>query len=86
MFTNQSFTENKAVINGEHYKYLVAYLTRDFICQKIHPLRDAAFGADYLTPFRILKIVIVGLKWILVMLSGIATCCKNFQILISSPR
>ena len=28
----------------------------------IHPLRDAAFGADCLTPVRILKIIIVGLK------------------------
>ena len=35
------------------------YLSRDLIYQKIHRLRDAAFGADCLTPFRILKIIIV---------------------------
>ena len=46
------------------YKYVAPYLSGDFIYQKIHPLREAAFGAD----FRILKIIIVGLKWILVML------------------
>ena len=43
-------------------KFVALYLSRDLIYQKIHPLRDAAFGADYLTPFRILKIRIVGLK------------------------
>ena len=46
----------------KRYKYIVPYLSRDLIYQKIHPLRDAAFGADCLTPFRILKIVTVGLK------------------------
>ena len=66
----------------KRYKYIVPYLSRDLIYQKIHPLQDAAFGADCLTPFRILEIIIVGLKWILVMLSRIATCCKNFLILV----
>ena len=62
MCTNQSFTENKAVINGETVKNIVPYLSRDLVYQKIHPLRDAAFGEDCITPFRILKIIIVGLK------------------------
>ena len=31
---------------------------RDLTYQKIHWLRDAAFGADCLTPFRILNMVI----------------------------
>ena len=70
----------------KRYKYIVPYLSRDLINKKIHPLQDEAFGANCLTPFRVLKIIIVGLKkWILVMLSRIATCCKNFQILIRSP-
>ena len=43
-------------------KYIVPFLSRDLIYQKIHPLPDEAFGADCLTPFRILKIIIVGLK------------------------
>ena len=38
------------------------YLSRDLLSQKIHPLRDAAFGADCLASFKILKIVTVGLK------------------------
>ena len=46
----------------KRYKYIVPYLNRDLMYQKVHPLRDAAFGADCLTPFKILKIVIVGLK------------------------
>ena len=46
----------------KRYKHIVPYLSRDLTHQKIHPLRDAAFGVDCLTPFRILKIVIVGLK------------------------
>ena len=44
------------------YTYIVPYLSRDLIYQKIHPLRDAAFCADCLTSFRILKIIIAGLK------------------------
>ena len=43
------------------YKYMDGYLSRDLLYQKIRPLRDAAFGADYLTPVRILKIVTVSL-------------------------
>ena len=45
----------------KQYKYIVPYLSRDLIYQKIHPLPDAAFGADCLPPFRILKIIKVGL-------------------------
>ena len=70
----------------KRYKYVVPYFSRDLIYQKIHPLRDAAFAADCLTPFRILKIIIGSFKkWILIMLSRIATCGKNFQILLRSP-
>ena len=36
-------------------KYVVPYLSRD-------PFRDEGFSADCLTLFRILKIIIVGLK------------------------
>ena len=39
----------------KQYKYVVPYLNRDLTYQKIHPLRDVAFAADCLTPFRILK-------------------------------
>ena len=46
----------------KRYKYMDGYLSGDLLYQKIHPLRDAAFGADCLTPLRILKIVTVGLK------------------------
>ena len=37
----------------KRYKYVVPYLSRDLLYQKIHPLRDVAFGANYLTAFRI---------------------------------
>ena len=43
-------------------KYMYGYLSRDSPYQKIHPLRDSAFGADCLTSFKILKIKAVGLK------------------------
>ena len=33
-----------------------------YYIKKSHPLRDAAFGADCLTSFKILKIITVGLK------------------------
>ena len=46
----------------KRYKYIVPYLSRELIHQKIHPLRDTAFGTDCFTSFRILKIIIVGLK------------------------
>ena len=32
----------------KRYKYMDGYLSRDLLYQKIHPLRDAAFGADCL--------------------------------------
>ena len=32
------------------------YISRDLPYQKVHPLRDAEFDADCLTPLRILKI------------------------------
>ena len=70
----------------KRYKYMDAYLSRDLLCQKIHPLRDAAFGADCSTSFKIFKIITVGFKK---MDSGNAIkkwqCCKNCQSLICSP-
>ena len=44
------------------YNYVVPYLSRGLIYQKIHPYRDEAFDAGCLTPLRILKFVIVPLK------------------------
>ena len=46
MFTNQPSTENEAVMNVKRYKYVAPYLSRDYMYQKIHPLRDATFDAD----------------------------------------
>ena len=46
----------------KRYKDIVPYLSQDLIYQKIHPLRDAAFDPDCLTPFRILEIITVGLE------------------------
>ena len=46
----------------KRYKYIYGYLSRDLLYQKIHPLRNAAFDADCLTPLKILKIITVGLK------------------------
>ena len=59
----------------KRYKCMDGYLSRDLPCQKIHPLRDAAFDADCLTSFRILKIITISLK----MDSGDAT--KNCYML-----
>ena len=58
VFINQSFTKNKAVIDGKWYKYMDGYPSQDLLYQKIYPLPDAAFGADCLTSFKILKIII----------------------------
>ena len=44
------------------YKYISGYLNEDLLYQNIHPLRDAAFDTDCVTPVRILKIIIVGVK------------------------
>ena len=46
----------------KRYKYMDGYLSLDLLYPKIHPLRDAAFGADGSTSFTILKILTVGLK------------------------
>ena len=48
MFTNQTFAENKAVINVKtvQIRCSISQPRRRHICQKIHPLRDAAFDAD----------------------------------------
>ena len=36
----------------KRYKYMDGYLIRDLLYQKLHPLRDAAFGADCLTSLK----------------------------------
>ena len=41
------------MINGKQYKYMDGYLSQDLLYQKIHPLQDAAFGVDCLTPLGI---------------------------------
>ena len=64
----------------KRYKYIDGYLSRGLLYQNNHPLRDAVFSADCLTPLRILK----SKNWIQVMLSRIATCYNNCQILICS--
>ena len=46
----------------KQYKYIDGHLSQDLLYQKIHPLEDAAFDANCLTPVRILKIITVGLK------------------------
>ena len=61
-FINQSFTKNKAVTNRRTVQIYEWISQPRLLYQKIHPLRDAAFGADCLTCFKILKIVTVGLK------------------------
>ena len=43
-------------------KYVVSYLSRDLIHQKTYPLQNTAFGAECLTFFRILKVVIFCLR------------------------
>ena len=86
MDTNKFFTENKAVINGETVQICCSRSQPRFRISKIHPLSDATFNPDCLTPLTFLKIVTDRYKkWILVMLSRIVTCRKNFQILIGSP-
>ena len=73
----------------KRYKYVVPYLSRDLLYQKIHPSRDAAFGADCLIPLGIMKIITVGLKnglWCCYQeLLHVTTCSKNCQFLICSP-
>ena len=73
------------MINGESLQICCSISQPRFNVSKLHPLRDAAFGADCLTPFRILKIIIVGLKMDSSNAIIIAICCKNRQILICSP-
>ena len=46
----------------KRYKYMDGYFSKDLLYQTIHQLRDAEFGADCLTSFKILKIIAVGLK------------------------
>ena len=64
MFINQYFTKNKAVINGKTVQiYGYSNISAEiYYIKKIHPLRDAAFGADCLTSFKILKMITVSLK------------------------
>ena len=62
MFISQSFTKNKAVINGKAVQIYGWIYQPRFTISKIYSLLDAAFDADCLTPFRILKIITVGLK------------------------
>ena len=54
------------------YKYIDGYLSPDSLYQKTHPLQDAAFGADCLTP---LEFFSIGLK------NGSGNAVKNPYIL-----
>ena len=64
MFINESFTKNMAVINGKTVQiYAWIDISAEIYCiKKINPLRDASFGADCLTSFKILEIITIGLK------------------------
>ena len=64
----------------KRYKYIVPYLSRDLLYQKIHPLQGAAFGADCLTPFKISKIIIVGLK------NEFWSCCQELLHVVKIVR
>ena len=46
MFTNQPFTENKAVINVKMVQIRCSISQPRLHISKIHPLRDTAFDAD----------------------------------------
>ena len=59
---DQSFTDNKAVINGKTVQIYGWISQPRFTVLKIRPLGEAAFVADCLTSFKILKIITVGLK------------------------
>ena len=62
-FINQSFTKNKAAINGKNSSNISMDISAEiYLIKKVYPLRDATFGADFLTPLRILKNITVGLK------------------------
>ena len=62
MFINQSITKNKSVIDGKTVQIYGWISQPTFTITKIHSLRDAAFGADCLTPLKTLKMITVGLK------------------------
>ena len=51
MFTNQPFTESKAVINVKMVQICCSISQPNYIHQKVHPLQDAAFDADSRTSF-----------------------------------
>ena len=67
-------------------KYIVRYLSRNSVCLKIHPWRDAVFDVGHQTALRILKFLIVSLQ------SGFCQCYQEFshvinmlEFLIDSP-
>ena len=62
VYYNRSFPENKAVINGETVQICCSISQARFDISENPSVTRFTIGADCFTPFRILKIVIVGLK------------------------
>ena len=86
MFTNQSNTENKAVINGETVQICCSISQLKFKKSKDPSVTRCSIWYRLLNFFQNFENYnSSSKKLILVMLSRIATCCKGFQILISSP-
>ena len=86
MFTNQSFTENKAVINRGTV-VICCSISQPRFCISKHPsVRRCRIWCRLLNSFQNVENHNSRSEdWILVMLSRFARCGKNFQILIHSP-
>ena len=85
MFSNQTFTENKAVINVNGTNTLLhisAEIT--YIKKSIRYEMQRLMQIDELV-FKFKNRNSKSKKWILVMLSITVTCCRNIHILIRSP-
>ena len=86
MFISQSFTKNKAVINGKAVQIYLWISQSRFTLSKNPSVTRCTIWCRLLNyPQDSENHNSRSKKWILVMLSRIVTCCKNFQILICSP-
>ena len=85
MFINQSFTKNKAVINGNTVQvYLWVSQLRFTLSKNLSVTRCSTWCRLLYSLWNFENHSSQSKKWILIMLSRIVTCRKNCQILICS--
>ena len=80
LFTSQVLSHTKInsirdIINSEEFKILMDKVDKEYKTKEIYPLREDLFTAYKLTPYKNVKVVIIGFSC-----SKLFLCRQRFQI------